>query len=143
MKPLLIPVIFLSIQPLSSSNRFALASVGRHIPICSVTPLWACLFIDMHSSSSSVGILQIMACMCVLYHLFFFNENDNFKIFCRNSSSTVKKFQHVGQGHLWVTKFHGGVSMRRVEAVACCFSILRQVGKVGNKENSVPGEVMK
>lgn len=89
----------------------------------------------MHSSSSSVGILQIMECVCVLSS-YLLNKSDNFKIFFRNSSSTVKKFQHVGQGHLWITKLHGGVSMGRVEAVAFCPSILSTWAKLATKKFS-------
>lgn len=71
LKSLLIPVIFLSVQGLSSSERFILAPMGRHTHMCSLVPLHTCVYIDMHSSSSSVGILQIMTCVCVLYHLIF------------------------------------------------------------------------
>ena len=73
LKTLLIPVIFLSIQSLSSSERLILAPQCRYtyIHMCSPTHLYACICIDMHSSSSSAVILQIMACVCVFYNLIF------------------------------------------------------------------------
>lgn len=45
----------------------------------------------------------------------------------------VKKFQHVGQGHLWVTKFHEGVGTGDMALESRPFT-LQQMDRVGNKE---------
>lgn len=71
LKSLLIPDIFLSTQLLSSSERFVLAPWVTQLHVATHSDVFMCTGIGMHSSSSSVGILQIMARVCAFYHLVF------------------------------------------------------------------------
>lgn len=91
----MIPDIFLSIQLLSSSERFVLASLGDtstcgHSPLCVyVCGYWyAFLFIICRHFTNNGS------CVCFLSSPFL-NGNDNLKIFCRNRSSLVEKFHCV------------------------------------------------
>lgn len=78
LKSFLIPVIFLSVQSLSSSEVLISASLGAYVLALSLICMRVCT--DIHSSASSVGILQLMACACVLSS-YILNDNDNLKIF--------------------------------------------------------------
>lgn len=70
LKSVLIPDVFLSDQLLSSSGKAQLASMGD-ASACGLSFTCMHIFIDMHSSSSSAGILQIMT-VCVFFIILFF-----------------------------------------------------------------------
>lgn len=66
-----IPDIFLSTQLLSSSESLVLAPWVTHLHGATRSYVFMCTGIGMHSSSSSVGTLQIMARVCAFCHLVF------------------------------------------------------------------------
>lgn len=118
----------------------------RYTHMCSLTHLYACVYIDIHSSSSSVGILQIMACVCVcvFYHLIFKMKMTTSKFFaeivllwlkkkkipvCRPGSSLGHKIPRRelawGGYKQWLWNF--------------CSSTLGHMGQVGHKEVKLVG----